>query len=286
MNVEELEFRTTSGQPIFYRRCRSAAAPRATVVVVHGLCEHGGRYVELADQLCRAGYAVFLPDLRGHGRSPGPRALVLALDEYLDDLQEFLAAVRRQEPAGPLFLLGHSMGGAIAARLVQTRTVALDGLILSAPAARVADTVFPWLRRIAGFISRFFPRLRVVRIGSRGLSRDPAVAEDFRRDPLVFHDRFPVRTGTEILRAAAAVREEAARIRVPLMVLHGTGDFVTDPEGSRMLWAQAATADKTLKLYAGLYHDLVHEPERAAVVADVLDWLAARCGVAVGSGGG
>ncbi len=251
--------------------------PKAAVVLVHGINEHASRYARLADDLNRHGYAVHAIDLRGHGRSDGPRAMVRAFDLYLDDVQLLLARVAASHSGKPIFLLGHSMGGTIAALLAIERSPNLRGLILSAPAVVIAGGLFPVLRRFAALASAVWPTLRVVRMGCRFISRDPAVVEAFRNDPLVYHGRFPVRTGNEILRAAKQVQLDAARLTLPLLVLHGTGDFVTDPRGSRLLIARAGSPDKTLRLYSGLYHEVLSEPERAQVVADLAAWLDGHC---------
>jgi len=246
------------------------------VIVVHGLNEHSGRYSEVATRLSGHGYAVYAMDLRGHGKSQGARLLVRSFDEYLADLELYLDRVRRREPDRPLFLLGHSMGGAIVALLAITRQPDVRGLVLSVPAVLIGGSVFPLLRRLAPLVSRLFPRLRIMRLGYRMLSRDPQVVEQFKSDPLVYHGRFPVRTGTEILRAAGRIQGQMEALKLPLLLLHGTADRVTDPAGSRRLYARAGSADKTLKLYEGLYHDLLHEPEKDQVTADLIEWLDAR----------
>ncbi|MFH1918508.1 MAG: lysophospholipase, partial [Planctomycetota bacterium] len=171
---------------------------------------------------------------------------------------------------------GHSMGGTIVALLAATRPPDVRGLVLSAPACRIGDRVFPLLRRLAAFFSLVLPRLRLVPMSFKRLSRDPEVVDHFKRDPLVFHGRFPARSGAEILRAADRVEGQMEAIRLPILVLHGTGDTVTDREGSRRLCDRAGSTDKTLKLYDGLYHDLLHEPEKEQVTADVIEWLGAR----------
>ena len=247
--------------------------PVAAVVVVHGINEHGGRYAKLADDLNRHGYAVYAMDLRGHGRSEGPRALIRTLDEYLDDVELLLKRVAIRQPGKPVFLFGHSMGGAIVALLGIVRPPPVRGLILSAPAVLVAGGGVPVLRRLAAMASMVWPTLRLVRMGCSRISRDPAVVEAFRNDPLVFHGRFPVRTGAEILRAAQRIQAGANRLTLPLLVLHGTGDAVTEPRGSRLLVARAGSANKTLRLYSGLYHEVLSEPEREQVVADLVAWL-------------
>ena len=248
------------------------------MVIIHGICEHGGRYARLAEALCQAGYAVFVPDLRGHGRSQGDRLAIRRFDDYLDDLELFLD-VARQQVSGPLYLLGHSMGGAIVARLATIRAPRIDGLVLSAPAIRVAGNLFPLLRRLAWLASRLIPRISLLRLGESRLSRDPAVVADFRSDPLVYHGKFPVRTGAEILDAGQQLQAAADRLQLPLLILHGTGDFVTDPGGSKLFHSRASSTDKTLLLYPRLYHDLFHEPEHPKITADLLAWLAERVGI-------
>jgi alpha-beta hydrolase superfamily lysophospholipase len=247
--------------------------PVAVVAIVHGIMEHGGRYARLAEDLNRRGYAVCALDLRGHGRSEGDRGMVRKFDDYFGDVEAFLDQVEARLPDKPVFLLGHSMGGAVVALLGIVRPPKVQGLILSAPAVLVGGGVFPVLRHLAALASMIWPTLRVMRMGCRFISRDPAVVEAFRNDPLVYHGRFPVRTGAEILQAAKRIQAGAHRIDLPLLVLHGTGDIVTDHRGSRLLVARAGSADKTLHLYTGLYHEIFSEPERAQVVADLLAWL-------------
>jgi len=253
-----------------------AGEPGGVVVVVHGLNDHSGRYTELAARLNRHGYAVYAMDLRGHGKSQGARLLIRSFDEYLADLELHVDRVRRRGPDKPLFLFGHSMGGAIVALLGITRQPDVRGLVLSVPAVVIGGGVSPLLRRLAPLVSRLFPRLRIMRLGYRTLCRDPEVVEQFKNDPLVYHGRFPVRTGAEILRAAGRIQDQMEALKLPLLLLHGTADMATDPEGSRRLHARAGSTDKTLKLYEGLFHDLLHEPEKEQVTADLIEWLDAR----------
>ena len=132
--------------------------------------------------------------------------MVRVFDEYVDDVEVLLERVAARQPGKPLFLLGHSMGGAIVALLGITRPPKVRGLILSAPSVQIAGGVFPVLRRLASLASLVWPTLRLTRLGCRFISRDPAVVEAFQNDPLVFHGRFPVRSGTEVLRAAKRIQ--------------------------------------------------------------------------------
>jgi alpha-beta hydrolase superfamily lysophospholipase len=273
----EERFPARDGLQLYYRRWLPPGEPAAVVVIVHGVGEHGGRYAAVAEKFCRHGYAAYALDLRGHGNSAGDRVLVAAFAEYLDDLDSLLDRLATRHPDLPVYLLGHSMGGAVVTQLALRGRPEIRGLILSAAALRIAGNLFPLLRKLAGLFSRLMPRLRLVRLGSGRLSRDPQVIADFRSDPLVFHDRFPVRTGAEILQAAQAIQRRMESIELPLLILHGTGDFVTDPKGSWELYTRARSADRTLKLYQGLYHDLLHEPEWEQITDEIVAWLGERC---------
>jgi alpha-beta hydrolase superfamily lysophospholipase len=195
---------------------------------------------------------------------------------YLDDVMVFLRYLRGRQPGQPLFLFGHSMGGLIVAWLAVRRDPDVCGLIFSAAAFCVSNQVAPWLQLLAVPASWLLPRMRVVKVRAPALSRDPQAVAQFNSDPLVYHGRMPNRTGAEILRAARRIQGRFESIRLPFLALHGTADVITDPEGSRQVYQRAASTDKTLKLYQGLYHDLFHEPERDRIVADLLDWLGAR----------
>lgn len=276
MPHREDQFRTGDGLTLHENRWLPEGESVAVVVVVHGVIEHGGRYAELAAELNRHEIAVYAVDLRGHGRSQGARAWVDRFEQYTGDVEAYIEHVRNAEPDRPLFLFGHSMGGLIIASLAAVKEPNVRGLILSAPAIELTDTLFPLLRRLAALASKLFPRLRLVKLSGSKLSRDPEVLAQFQADPLVFHGRVPVRTGYEIIRAAGAVLDHLESITVPLLVLHGTGDAVTTAEGSRRLVARAGSTDKTLKLYEGLYHDLPREPEKEEIFADVVEWLSQR----------
>ncbi len=276
MSHHEDRFTTRDGLSLFEQWWLPDGEPAAAVVVVHGINEHSGRYARLAGDLNRHGYAVYAMDLRGHGRSEGQRVWVRSFDEYLDDVEILLERVAGRQPGRRLFLLGHSLGGGIVLLLGILRPPKVRGLVVSGPSVVIGGKVFPVLRRLAPWVSAVWPTLRLARLGYWYISRDRTVVEAFKNDPLVFHGRFPVRTGDEILRAAERIQRGMGQLQLPLLILHGTKDFSTDPEGSRLLAAHAGSADKTLHLYDGLYHEVFSEPEREQVVADLLAWLDAR----------
>ena len=186
-----------------------------------------------------------------------------------------LAFVRAREPGKPIFLMGHSMGGAIAALYVIAKKPApVAGLILSGAALR-ADVGF-FKSFGTSLVTAFSPHDAVFQLDLRDFSRDPDVVAAGLTDPLIYQDPAPARTAKELLWAIGAIDDHMEDIDVPLLVLHGTLDRVTPPDGSKELYTRASSTDKTLKLYEGLYHDLLHEPEKDRVARDIASWIARR----------
>jgi acylglycerol lipase len=269
-------FSASDGLRLAERRWNPGGAPRATVILVHGFTEHSGRYASTAAALNHCGYAVAASDLRGHGKSAGSRCFVRTFDDYIDDLECFYQRIGHGAGEKPVFVLGHSLGGLIAVLWSVRYRPKLNGLLLSGPALQVRRQLLPWLRRFARVGSMFFPRLRLIRLGYRSISRDPAVVVQFRDDPLVFHGRFPVRTGAEILRACDLAQAAQQHVRTPFLILHGTADRVAAVEASQQLLRRAEATDKMLHLYPDLYHEVLNEPEKEQVLTDLIHWIDAR----------
>ncbi|PMS19380.1 lysophospholipase [Trinickia dabaoshanensis] len=273
--------RTADGIELALYRWPSAGPVRATVALLHGLAEHAGRYAALAERLGAAGIELVAIDLRGHGRSPGERTWVTHFDAYLDDARALLEAAAR---AGtPLFLMGHSMGGTIATLFAIDRLRAfaderhpVAGLILSSPALAPGKDVPRWMLAASRIVSRVWPRYKAMRIEPALLSRDPLMVEANRTDPLVHHGAVPARTGEQILAAMARIEQGRASLRLPVLVYHGTADKLTEPEGSRAFAAQVGSADRTLTLYEGAYHETMNDLDRDRVIDALIEWISAH----------
>jgi acylglycerol lipase len=264
------------GVSLFNQEWTPDGAVRATLLIVHGLKDHSDRYAGFAERLARAGYRVRAFDLRGHGDSAGDRVWVDRFDEYLEDLDIEIEKVRGELPNKPVFLMGHSMGGAIVTLAALQGRSPVRGLILSAPALKRGSQVSGFVAGIAGILGSVAPRLAVLDLRDEDFSRDPQVVEGMKRDPLISHGKGPARTGKGLLSAIERIQVGMEKLTIPVLALHGTEDRLTNPDGSRELVSRAASQDKTLKLYPGLFHDLLHEPEHAQVEQDILTWLDAR----------
>jgi acylglycerol lipase len=247
---------------------------KAVVVVVHGLKDDSDRYAGFAHALTQHGYAVHALDLRGHGDSGGDRVWVDRFGDYVEDLSRFVERVQKEEPGQPLFLFGHSMGGAVVTLYTLTRHPKAQGLVLSGAALKADAPLL--LRGSVHFLSVVAPKLAVFELKDELFCRDPKVVAAMKTDPLIYDGNGPARTASEVLNAIADIRARSSQLTMPVLAMHGTADRVTPPEGDDDLLAAAKSTDKTAKKYAGLYHDLLHEPEAPQVTADVIQWLDAH----------
>jgi len=273
----EGQFAGVKGLEIYWQCWSGGASTRAVVVISHGAGEHSGRYERPALELAELGYPVYALDHRGHGRSAGSRALVDRLDNAAADLDVLIDLARREHPDTPLFLLGHSLGATIALRYALGHQDKLDGLILSGALA-VIDLPPAPVRLVARALSAIAPWMPALAVDPATVSRDPAEVEAYRTDPLVHHGKLPVRTVAEIAAATEAFPGQVGSLTLPLLLVHGSEDRLVSVRGSRMVHERASSADKTLEIYDGLFHEVLNElPEdRQRVLADIVAWLHAH----------
>jgi alpha-beta hydrolase superfamily lysophospholipase len=269
--------RTADGLDLHVRHWPCDAA-RGTVLIVHGLGEHAGRHACLAGQLNAWGWAAVGYDHRGHGRSGGARGCIASDLSLLEDLALVVDAVRERHP-GRLVLLGHSMGGLVAARFVaeslQPRPAAwsrpVDALVLSSPAL-AADTS-GLQKLLLTTLGRLAPDLAVGNgLRPAWVSRDAEVVRAYVDDPLV-HDRITPRLARFILDGGEQVRSLAAQWQVPTLLMWAGDDRCVAPRGSAE-FARAAPGEVVqAQGFPGLYHEIFNEPERAQVFARLHAWL-------------
>lgn len=259
----------TQLQRRWYRPRAADEAPRTSVVLVHGIGEHSGRYDHVGRFLAERGHDVLAFDSRGHGQSGGRRGHVDRFTELLDDVEDLI--VERRQLGAPVVLFGHSLGGLISTAYLLAGRPKPDFLVLSAPA--ISARIPRWQRLLAPPLSRIAPRLFIrVDLDPKLISHDPQVQDDYRNDPLRVAGS-TARFGGEILTTMAATGNALDRITVPTYVFHGDEDELVPASVSRPL---AALPNVTYQLWPGLRHECLNEPSHLDVLEEIEDWLEAE----------
>jgi alpha-beta hydrolase superfamily lysophospholipase len=273
-NHQEGWVETSDGVRLHTQWWKPSGAAKAIVCLVHGGCEHSGRYAYLANALTHSGYLVAAIDLPGHGRSPGRRVFIRSFDEYLADVHCLLSQAVKQAPGRPVFLLGHSLGGLIATLFVIAERPAIAGLVLSGPFLEIGEGISKPAIMLARIMGWLLPMLTITKaLDTTAVSRNPDVVNAYAKDPLVHHGGIPLGTGVEVMKAIATKNARMAEIRVPLLVFHGTADRLAAVDGSKQLYSRASSSDKTLRLCEGLFHEVFNEPERDTLLDELVKWL-------------
>ena len=262
------------GLKIFMRSWRPDQPPRGVIVLSHGFNSHSGYYLWAAEQLLGSGLAVYALDYRGRGKSDGERYYVEKFSEYQGDLDQVVKLARQREPGKPLYILGHSAGGVIACTYVLDNQKDIAGLVCESFAYRVPAPDFA-LAVLKG-LSHLAPHAHVLNLPKKDFSRDPKVVQALIDDPLLANEVQPTKTVAEMVRADERLKRDFPLFTLPLLIIHGTRDTVTRPEGSQEFHARASSADKTLKLYEGYFHDPLNDIGKEAVMADIRAWIEKR----------
>jgi acylglycerol lipase len=277
MKHEEGFFKGVRDNRIYYQYWLPEDETKAVLLVVHGLAEHSGRYMNLVHHFLPLGYAVYAFDHLGHGRSDGQRVYVERFTDFTDTLTLFRKMIRDWQKDKPVFLVGHSMGGLIGALYLLDHQKELAGAVLSGPAVKIPDNIPAVTIFLGKALSVLAPRLGLIAPPeASGVSRDPAVVQAYETDPLVYRGKMTPRLGSEMLKVMRCVATESSRITLPLLILQGSADRLVDPSGAQMLHNRVASPDKRIILYEGLYHEVFNEPEHDQVLKDVETWLEAH----------
>ena len=247
--------------------------PKAIILLVHGYAEHAGRYRYFAEHCVAKGYAVLAIDHWGHGQSDGTPGYVPDFSVFHDGVDQLLVCAKEEFPNLPVMLVGHSMGGLISATYLLSNQSKFLACVLSGPAIKAAEEPSAFLKAVSGFLSRFFPKAGVLELDPNGVSRDPQVVADYLADPLVYNGKMGARLAAEMLNNMTDIQQNAGKISLPILLLHGQKDSLADAEGSKYLDAHISSPDKTLIIYPELFHEIFNEPEKDAVLTDMTDWL-------------
>ena len=272
--MREEDFTSAGSVRIHMRSWEAEGAPRAVVVICHGVNSHGGQHAWTAAQLVARGFAVFAVDLRGRGKSEGERFYVEDIAEYVADVRGLIGIARERHPGLPVYLLGHSAGGVVSCNYALDHQEEIGGLICESFAFQVPAPGFV-LSAIKG-LSHLVPKLGVLTLKMKDFTRDPVALAALEADPLTKGELQPAATVAALVRADERLHDNFDKITLPLLILHGTDDRATMCRGSEYFHEHAGSADKTLKLYEGHYHDLLNDLGKEGVVADIVGWIEAR----------
>jgi acylglycerol lipase len=243
--------------------------PKAAVIIVHGLCEHAGRYDYVASRFNYFGYSVYRFDNRGHGLSDGARGYIEDYNIFIDDTDKIVEVAKTEQSDIPLFMLGHSMGGFISAFYGVKYPRRLTGQILSGAAVTI-NTSFK------SFDYNAMPIVSIPNTFAKLICRDPQVVKAFKQDTLVLKE-FTAKLYDKVrIKGARHLMDSVSAYKYPCLILHGGDDLMVDPNSSRYFYENISSTDKQLKIYDGLYHEILNEPEKDTVIEDINFWIKAR----------
>ena len=260
-------------QSIYYQYWLPESPPRAALLIIHGLNEHCGRYEHMAANFTEKGYAVYGLDLVGHGKSSGTRSFAEDFPAFTDPILTYLDMIKEWQPDLPLYLVGHSMGGLIGANFLIDHQAKVQGAVLSGSLTLLPEYVSDFTIKIGKLLSTVLPKMRLLAIDADGISRDKAVVQAYKDDPLVYIGKMTARISNVMNEGIARIAAEGSKINLPVLLLHGSKDSLCDPECSEYLHNLISSQQNQLIIYDELFHEVYNEPEQETVFNDLLNWL-------------
>lgn len=269
----EGKLKSFDGTELFYRK-DIVENSKAVIVIVHGLCEHLGRYDYFTKRLNETGYTVYRFDNRGHGKSAGERGYVDSFQDFFEDADKIVNMAIEENKHAPVFMFGHSMGGFITAGYGMKYTNKLKGQILSG-AAVIELPIFEDLKRNNYFESH--PMEKSPNALSSLICRDKKVVEDYDNDPLVLKETNLKLLGEAFVKGPTWIKENVKNYTYPCLILHGENDQIVIREASKWLFENISSKDKNIKIYPKCYHEILNEKEeKHIVIEDILNWIEAK----------
>ncbi len=270
-------FQTKDGLTLYTEYALPKGDPKAVVLLVHGYGEHCGRYQHVIARLTSSGYAVYTLDHRGHGKSEGVRAYCDYMGQFVEDLKIYFDHVKAAQAGKKVFVLGHSMGALISLAFTERYQSEMDALAISGAPVNLDANVSPALVWLGKVLTHLTPKMHLLPSSGAGiLSRDPEIDIAWDNDPLTNKKPMRVRLGVEMNNMAQDVRDHLADLRLPILIMHGLEDKLVNPSGSQLAYDKASSADKTLKLYPGMRHEIMNEIGKEAVLDEIVSWFDQR----------
>lgn len=273
MPSQPFSIKTQDGIDLYAQEWRPASLVRGVIVLIHGLGEHCNRYAHLADWLNDRAYTVLALDLRGHGKSPGKRGHIPGYSTAASDINLLVEEARKRYPKLPVFVYGHSLGGALVLYYALTSKPSVNGIIATSPGLVPAAPPTGITMFIAKTASRLAPAMTIKNgLDLSGLARDPSVAEKYVADPLV-HGLISSQLGMDLISQGQWIIDHAAQFPLPLLLMVGTGDRLVNPAAVQEFSKHVPVEKLTYYEWKGYYHELHNEPEKELVFEKIYLWL-------------
>uniref|UniRef100_A0A2C9L765 Serine aminopeptidase S33 domain-containing protein n=1 Tax=Biomphalaria glabrata TaxID=6526 RepID=A0A2C9L765_BIOGL len=273
-------FKNARGSKIFCHYWnKDLKSPRALAFICHGAAEHCLWYGKLALMLVDKGIFVFGHDHEGHGQSEGSRMHITNFRHYIHDVYQHIDLVKQNFPDVPVFIIGHSMGGAVSILAAMDRPEYFTGVVLIAPCVTPEqDTVGPVKIFLGKLVAKIVPHCPVLWLNDEDVSRDKAICQKYKDDPLNYHGGMKAKWGVCLLEALQEIESKLPEVKWPFYVLHGDHDKMVNSKGSQALHEKATSVDKTMKIYPGGYHQLHNEiePDGSNVREEIVNWIIQR----------
>ena len=277
MNQMTAKFQNKRGESIFYRSWEGKPPSCSWIAIfVHGQGEHSGRYQSVANALIEEGAIVYALDHVGHGQSDGKRGCITQFSDYIEDLDVLVENIKTKHPELPIVLVGHSLGGLIAADYSVSYPDKITLVVLSSPFFKLKMEI-PKIKRIIGnLFANVLPNITLSNeINPKDLSTDPQNADQYSNDPLV-HDQVSARWSKETIDRMHYMHANTNLFKNPILIMHGKEDQVLDPDGSRQIYENIMANDKELKIWDGMCHEIFNEMDKTKVYNFMLEWIKQR----------
>lgn len=248
---------------------------KTSVLILHGYAEHIMRYERFMNQLDEQGFRVMGYDHQGHGQSSGTQVMIGSFDEFVEDLHAVANEFFNEGDNN--FIFAHSMGGLILSLYLQKYgTGILKGVITSGSAIKMYEKTPIILEKLAGIIAMLFPSLPTLAVDGSTVSKDPNEVKKYNEDPLNFRGKTKAKFGHEFLKAQKLAEKNMDKITTPILIFHGSEDKLIDPASSTFMMEHISSEDKTLKIWEGLFHEILNEPEKDIVASEIIGWIKSK----------
>ena len=261
---------------IYYQNWLPDGEVKASILISHGMGEHSGRYLNIAEYFIPKGFGVYALDHYGHGKSDGTRVHVEKFQDLTIPLRTYSYMILDQHPGKPLFLMGQSLGALIGTAFLLEDQTGFTGAIFTAAGVKLPENITPLTVVMAKILSVVMPKAGAAQMEYQYLSQDQKLLDAFYNDPLVYTGKTTARLGTESLRIMQRIDKEGGKIILPLLILHGEEDKLVALGAAKHLAEKVGSEDKTLKIYKGHWHDLLHDTGVEEVLADIEEWIEKR----------